>query len=124
MTLVLITVFRAKKPVNDTQEEFTDAETFADQLIQEVKHSQVLQKEDVEEEGEYSIRGDQRYRERSTERYDTHSRSRDRRSPELSRSPRRNRSRSPQPQIQQENRKEEKKYTEYASDSDFSSDSD
>lgn len=105
--------------------EIPDAESFAEQLIEEVKmaHHVKVKEREIIEEVEYERR-DNRYR-RKRSRSRSYSRSR---------SPPRNRSLSRSPQNRTRRRshsissqslhKNEKKYTEYASDSDFSSDSD
>jgi len=106
--------------------EIPDAEAFAEQLIEEVKMSHQIKEIEIKEEGEYERRDTRYIRRRSRSRSYSRSRSPPR-NRSLSRSPqnrtrtsrRRNISRSPESV-----RKNEKKYTEYSSDSDFSSDSD
>jgi hypothetical protein len=100
------------------------AEALAEQLIEEVKLSHQVKEREIIEEGEYERRDIRYRRRRSRSRSISCSRS-PLRNRSLSRSPRnstrarRRHSKSPEP-----TRRNEKKYTEYSSDSDFSSDSD
>lgn len=96
--------------------EVPDADTFAQQLIEEVKQSDNLRSRESGEKEHYD-----KYDSRRSHRRRSRSRSYSPRQRSLSRSPL-HRSKSPQPE--NINRRNEKKYTQYASDSDFSSDSD
>lgn len=104
--------------------EIPDAEAFAEQLIEEVKMSHHIKDMEIKEEGECE-RSDKEYRRRispsgSYSRSSSPPRNRSRSPHNRTRtSRRRNLTKSPEPV-----RRNEKKYTEYSSDSDFSSDSD
>lgn len=105
--------------------EIPDAEAFAEQLIEEVKKSHHSMERKIIEEEEHERRDTRYRRRRSRSRSFSRSRSPPRyRS--LSRSPQnRSKARRRSPSISSESvSKNVKKYTEYASDSDFSSDSD
>lgn len=123
-----------KEPEFDEDEisEVTDADTFANQIIEEVKMTQKIQdrhsfeERNKEPKREESNLGDTRRKNISQSRSpSSRSRSGSRsRSPPRYRTRRyRSRSRTPEPVNRIQKIENDKKYSEYASDSDFSSES-
>lgn len=112
--------------VNEEVEDITYADTFANLLIEEVKMAHKINEAGISE-AEDSREYHSRRRRRSLSPSRSISRSRHGRSTSRSRSPRLYRSKrwpSVEHEIAPRVEKSEKKYTDYASDSDFSSDSD
>ncbi len=127
LLLYLFYIYRRLK-INEQVDNIPDADSFANQLIEEVKMTHRINESEIR-----TLDDDKDTRSgicrRSLSPSSSRSRSRHNRSNSGSRSPHHRRSRqSSRSSVYQDrankSEKSEKKYTEYASDSDFSSDSD